>query len=228
MGKSEELIIHTGIIAMVSGLVAGCVLTANADPVYPHKPIIVGGTDVSSIHRIEVNSETIEAVETVITQETSTPILVNEPETKETKITNLMPEVEPQRLIETEPPEPERELYLTEREKQLLAQLVHSEAGIESYEVMRCVVDVVLNRVDNSAFPNTIEEVIYQPGQFSVIHNGSFDKAAYELTEDDWIVVDEECYRRMDYEILYFNDDSIGGCANGKDGWKIGRMWFSY
>ena len=64
------------------------------------------------------------------------------------------------------------------RNKHMLAQLVQAEAGNQPLTGMRFVVDVVLNRVDDERFPNTIEGVIYQKGQFSVIRNGQFDKAA--------------------------------------------------
>ena len=50
----------------------------------------------------------------------------------------------------------------------LLARLVESEAGNESYETKMMVASVVMNRVADSRFPNTIREVIYQKGQFEV------------------------------------------------------------
>ena len=50
----------------------------------------------------------------------------------------------------------------------LLARLVESEAGNESYETKMMVASVVMNRVADSRFPNTIKEVIYQKGQFEV------------------------------------------------------------
>ena len=50
----------------------------------------------------------------------------------------------------------------------LLARLVESEAGNESYETKMMVASVVMNRVADSRFPNSIKEVIYQKGQFEV------------------------------------------------------------
>ena len=50
----------------------------------------------------------------------------------------------------------------------LLARLVESEAGNESYETKMMVASVVMNRVADSRFPNTIKEVVYQKGQFEV------------------------------------------------------------
>lgn len=50
----------------------------------------------------------------------------------------------------------------------LLARLVESEAGNEGYETKMMVASVVMNRVADSRFPNTIKEVVYQKGQFEV------------------------------------------------------------
>ncbi len=58
----------------------------------------------------------------------------------------------------------------------LLACLVHAEAGSQSYEGKLAVANVVLNRVKSSKYPDTIKEVIYQPGQFSVAASGSLQK----------------------------------------------------
>ena len=54
----------------------------------------------------------------------------------------------------------------------LLAQLVESEATGEPYAGKVAVAEVVLNRVKDGGFPNSIEGVIYQPGQFQVVSNG--------------------------------------------------------
>ena len=66
------------------------------------------------------------------------------------------------------------EVNYTEDELKLLACLVHSEAGNQSYEGKLAVANVVLNRVKSSKYPNTIEKVIYQSGQFTVATNGSW------------------------------------------------------
>lgn len=59
----------------------------------------------------------------------------------------------------------------------LLAQLVESEAKGEPYEGKVAVAEVVLNRVASSNFPNSIEGVVYQSGQFQVVSNGSINNA---------------------------------------------------
>ena len=59
----------------------------------------------------------------------------------------------------------------------LLARLVHAEARGESYTGQVAVAAVVLNRVKNSSFPNSVAGVIYQPGAFSVVSDGQINLA---------------------------------------------------
>lgn len=65
---------------------------------------------------------------------------------------------------------------------QLLAQLVESEAKGEPYQGKVAVAEVVLNRVNSGEFPNSIEGVIYQPGQFQVVSNGSINNTPSEAS----------------------------------------------
>ena len=67
-------------------------------------------------------------------------------------------------------------LDYSKEDLKLLACLVYAEAGNQSYEGKLAVANVVINRVKSSKFPNTIKDVIYQPGQFTVVKNGSLAK----------------------------------------------------
>lgn len=68
------------------------------------------------------------------------------------------------------------ETSYTAEELKLLACLVHSEAGNQSYEGKLAVANVVINRMKSSKFPSTIKGVIYQSGQFSVASSGALQK----------------------------------------------------
>lgn len=69
-------------------------------------------------------------------------------------------------------------IKLSPEDYELLARLVHAEAGSESIQSQIGVVNVVLNRVRSSEFPNSIRAVIYQKYQFSPVANGSINKPA--------------------------------------------------
>ena len=76
----------------------------------------------------------------------------------------------------------------------LLAKIAMAEAESEDTEGKALVMLVVLNRVWDENFPNTIEEVIFQKGQFSPISNGRYDAVepdadcykALELIQNGW------------------------------------------
>ena len=57
----------------------------------------------------------------------------------------------------------------------LLSRLVYAEARGESYQGQVAVAAVVLNRVSNPNFPNTIAGVIYQAGAFDVVSDGQIN-----------------------------------------------------
>ena len=70
----------------------------------------------------------------------------------------------------------------------LLARLISAEARGEPYEGQVAVGAVVLNRVEHPSFPNSIAEVIYQPGAFSCLDDGQFNEpvaeSAYRAARD--------------------------------------------
>lgn len=70
----------------------------------------------------------------------------------------------------------------------LLAKLIYSEARGEVYEGQVAVGAVVLNRVVDAGFPNTLQGVIYQPWAFTALHDGQFalepNGTAYQAAQD--------------------------------------------
>lgn len=65
----------------------------------------------------------------------------------------------------------------TDQEILILNKIAIAEARTEGVEGMAYVMQAVLNRVASDKFPDTIEGVVFQPGQFSTITNGAYDKA---------------------------------------------------
>lgn len=58
----------------------------------------------------------------------------------------------------------------------LLARIISAEARGEPYTGQVAVGAVVLNRVKHPSFPNTLAGVVYQPGAFTAIADGQFNK----------------------------------------------------
>lgn len=108
----------------------------------------------------------------------------------------------------------------------LLAALVWAEAGDQPIPEGLCYVcDVVLNRVDSPAWPNTIADVIYQPGQFSVVNNGALNRAFGNVPQVCYDAVQSQLAGRLNYDIIYF---SMGYNANGTVAFTHGTHFYSY
>lgn len=70
------------------------------------------------------------------------------------------------------------EAAYTQADLDLLSRLIYAEAGCTWIPdwVQRMVGSVVLNRVESQYYPDTIREVIYQPGQYAPTWDGSLQK----------------------------------------------------
>lgn len=62
----------------------------------------------------------------------------------------------------------------TDEDLYILSHIISAEAGNCSEDMMISVGSVVLNRVEDERFPDTIEEVVFQEGQYSPTWNGAY------------------------------------------------------
>lgn len=111
----------------------------------------------------------------------------------------------------------------TEEEVTMIAAIIQCEAGNQSDDGQRYVADSILNRVDSPWFPNTVLEVINQPGQYATRKKAArlaksgnipircYGNAIYELTA------------RTNREIIYFGR----GYGSGEPLFKEGDHYFS-
>jgi N-acetylmuramoyl-L-alanine amidase len=83
---------------------------------------------------------------------------------------------------------PVNDIYITDSEAYLMAQVVYGESGSEPYVGKVAVASVILNRVKDPRFPKTVEGVIKQKGAFSCVKNGKIatipDEASYRAVLD--------------------------------------------
>lgn len=94
------------------------------------------------------------------------------------------------------------ELPYTDSEIELIALVTIAEAEGESELGKRLVIDTVLNRVESEGFPDTVEEVIYQPHQFTSMWNGRTDRCT--VTDEVIKLVKEEIASKVCPDVLYF------------------------
>lgn len=169
--------------------------TVQHELIFPHPE----GMDLSVEQVVELKEPEIERVnERIIARKAEEERLRKEEEAKQ--LAQAKAEAEAKRLADAEKAKAEeaRQLAIAQAEKEkqeavveekkvessstsqgsqpassyLLAQLVESEATGEPYAGKVAVAEVVLNRVKDGGFPNSIEGVIYQSGQFQVVSNG--------------------------------------------------------
>jgi len=123
----------------------------------------------------EAESEDTASTSTEVFPESEKPLYEEESSDETDDLTlqeTIIPEEEEQEMPEeTEPVQ--TEAYVEESqsysdyELQILARLIAIEAGNQPYDGKVAVGATVVNRKNNSEFPNTIEGVIYDPGQFA-------------------------------------------------------------
>jgi len=85
-------------------------------------------------------------------------------------------------------------------ERYMLAKLAMAEAENQDIEGKALVICVVLNRLADSSFPDSISEVIYHEGQFSPVSDGRYDR----------VEPDEDCYKAADMVLNDGWDNSEG------------------
>ncbi len=86
-------------------------------------------------------------------------------------------------------------LDFTDEESQMLLKLAMAEAEDQGVLGKAIVMNVVKNRVDSEAFPDSIEDVIFEPKQFSPVWDGRYDEA----------VPDAECYEALEMVLNYWD-----------------------
>ncbi|MBP3901636.1 MAG: cell wall hydrolase [Blautia sp.] len=95
---------------------------------------------------------------------------------------------------------PERQIFsLNGYTQEMLMKLTMAEAGGEGLKGKALVMRVIMNRVLSSDFPDTVQEVICEPGQFSPMDDGRF----YDM------IPDEECEKAL-YMVMHGWDESQG------------------
>lgn len=72
----------------------------------------------------------------------------------------------------------------TASDVELLAALLECEAGSTNYEALLAVGSVVVNRMKNRYYPDTVYGVIYQDGQFTPAGNGKVEKVLKRGVKD--------------------------------------------
>ena len=106
---------------------------------------------------------------------------------------------------------------------ELMAKVVEAEAGNQNLLGKRMVVDMILNRVRDEEFPDTIVDVVFEENAFAVIGNGMYEQV--EISEETWAAVYMELEKISYPGLFYFC--SIGFHEYGTPWNKIGDHYFN-
>ena len=124
--------------------------------------------------RPKIKEETVEVKDKIV-EKTTTPIIEST--------------IEPMEVVEettVEPIETEvvaKPLY-TDEELYVLSYVINGEAEGCSWEEKLWVGSVVLNRVDNHRYPDTIYDVVFDKGQYACTWDGNYDKEPIQESID--------------------------------------------
>lgn len=103
----------------------------------------------------------------------------------------------------------------------MLAKIAMAEAESEDTKGKALVMLVILNRVWSDEFPDTIEGVIFQDGQFSPISNGRYDE----------VEPDTDCYRALQLIQIDGWDESHGATyfeSKSESNWHSEHLTFLF
>lgn len=117
-----------------------------------------------------------------------------------------------------------RKTTLTDEEILLMQKVVSAESRGESPEAQYTVACVILNRMESPIFPDTLEGVVRQSGQFTCVGNGIINNVP--ITESvEKAVAKALDNNTVDEEVLWFRSSHYHTFHN--QAFKIGDLYFS-
>jgi len=113
----------------------------------------------------------------------------------------------------------------SDEDYQVLLRIVQAEAGICDDKGKILVANVIINRVKNSEFPDTIKSVVYEKSQFSPVSNGSINTVKVTRQTIDCV---DRALQGEDYSqgALYFM--YRGGSRSGAIRWFDRHLTFLF
>ena len=97
---------------------------------------------------------------------------------------------------------------ISEKDLRYMSAIIYAEAGNQCQAGRQAVGIVVMERVESYAYKDTVYDVIYEPGQFSPVANGSLTKALslYDNGELPSEIIEAAKYTLRGNTTVYYND----------------------
>lgn len=116
-----------------------------------------------------------------------------------------------------EPKEDDSQQAYTEEDLYWLSRVIFAEGGCDWFPdwVQQGIASVVLNRVNDPRYPNTIKDVLFDPGQYGCVNNGSIYRTPTE-----------KCLRNARYVLE--NGSTLPSYVIGQSGYPLGPVYSQY
>ena len=102
-------------------------------------------------------------------------------------------------------------ISLTAEEIELVSRIVQLECGHDIRESKYATIETIFNRIFDPRYPNTVEEVLSQQGQFSTWRNRNIEQANPNLdTYESVFMVLNGQTNVLSFDRLKFNNEPIG------------------
>lgn len=179
-----------------------------------------------SILTIEITFHKIQETNEVIKTETMEIVIGDNSKDDIRQEVRLLPETVSERRTMIEQSVTRDMAYeLSETDYQTLLKIVEAEAGCEDENGKLLVANVVLNRVESSKFPSTVQGVVYQADggkvQFTPAYNGRLQSV--KISDETRSAVERALYGEDISEgALYFVSTSVAGSE--KSSWFYNNL----
>ena len=103
------------------------------------------------------------------------------------------------------------DIQLTMEEVELLGRIVQLECGHDIRDGKYATIETIFNRIKDERYPNTLEEVLSQKGQFGTWRNRNIEQATPNLdTYEAIFMVLNGHTNVLSFDRLKFNNEPIG------------------
>lgn len=103
---------------------------------------------------------------------------------------------------------------ISKADKEILLRITEAEAGEGNKEQKKNVLSCVINRVLSDEWPDTIEDVVFQKGQFSPVSDGGYKKAVIQDSTTE--AYEEWLHEGLSHTQQFF---CMPNCYSAKHGW---------
>lgn len=118
-----------------------------------------------------------------------------------------------------------RDIQMSDEEFDLAARCVYAEADdYRGFDVQLAIAETIFNRIASDKHPDSVHDVIYEDGAYTVVSNGRIDRVLASTSAMEAVQTALETIT-YDTRMIYFQTDNYHGI--GTPYMNIGNVYFS-